>query len=193
MSRSRILVAGLFGGLAMFIWASIAHMILPLGRVGISEIKSNEPTVLAALHASLGNNAGFYFFPSIGDMANQAEAMKNYDAKLVTSPSGILIYHPPGAKSLTPGQLLTEFLVEMLEALLAVWLLGKTSITGFSARVAFVAVTGILASLPTNVSYWNWYGFPASYTITYMATEIIGFTLAGLAAAFVLSRPHRLT
>ena len=41
MSRSRILVAGLFGGLAMFIWASIAHMILPLGRVGISEIKSN--------------------------------------------------------------------------------------------------------------------------------------------------------
>jgi hypothetical protein len=40
--------------------------------------------------------------------------------------------------------------------------------------------------LATNVSYWNWYGFPGSYTAAYMAIEIIGFFVAGLAAAALL-------
>jgi hypothetical protein len=31
----RILLAGLLGGLAMFIWQSVAHVVLPLGEAGI--------------------------------------------------------------------------------------------------------------------------------------------------------------
>jgi hypothetical protein len=186
MSTSRVLFAGLAGGIAMFFWASIAHMATPLARVGISQINGNESAVLGALHASLGDKPGLYVYPSLDLNSPQADAMKAYDAKLVDNPSGILIYHPPGARSLTPGQLITEFLAEMLEAMLAIWLLSKTAITGMGGRIAFVASAGVLASLPTNISYWNWYGFPASYTAVYMLIEIIGFALAGTAAAFVL-------
>jgi hypothetical protein len=185
MTKTRVLIAGLLGGLAMFIWMSIAHMALPLARFGISNITSNEPAVLDSLHANLGNSSGMYVFPSLGD---EADAMKQYDAKLVSNPSGILIYHPPGGKSLTAKQLISEFLVELLEAVLAVWLLSKTVITSFGGRIGFVTIAGLLASLPTNISYWNWYGFPGSYTAGYMATQIIGFTVAGVAAAAVLRR-----
>ena len=87
--------------------------------------------------------------------------MKNYDAKLAVSPSGLLIYHPPGQQSLTPGQLISEFLAELLESLLAVVLLAQTRFTTFGTRLGFVTVVGILASLPTNVSYWIWWmAFP---------------------------------
>ncbi len=188
MSTARVLLAGLAGGIAMFFWASIAHMATPLARVGISQISGNEPALLNALHTSLGNKPGLYIFPALDLNASQADAMKAYDAKLVDNPSGILIYHPPGARSLTPGQLLTEFLAEMIEAVLAIWLLSKTAITSIAGRIGFVACAGLLASLPTNISYWNWYGFPGSYTATYMLIEIIGFTLAGVAASFVLRR-----
>ena len=34
----RILLAGVLGGIAMFVWASLAHMVLPLGQTGIKEI-----------------------------------------------------------------------------------------------------------------------------------------------------------
>jgi hypothetical protein len=61
-------------------------------------------------------------------------------------------------------------------------------ITSFGGRTGFVTIAGLLASLPTNISYWNWYGFPGSYTAGYMATQIIGFTVAGVAAAAVLRR-----
>jgi len=190
MTRGRVLMAGLAGGVAMFVWASLAHMVLPLGGVGITEIPSNETALLESMHQSLGNASGFYLFPSFGfeSAASRNDAMKNYDAKLVTNPSGLLIYHPPGAKSLTPGLLMTEFLVELLEALLAVWLLAQTAITSLGGRIGFVATAGLLASLPTNVSYWNWYGFPGSYTASYMAIQIAGFAIAGTAAALILRR-----
>jgi hypothetical protein len=183
-------MAGLAGGVGMFLWASLAHIVLPLGAVGIAEIPSGETALLASMHQSLGNSPGLYMFPSFGfnSAASRNDAMKNYDAKLVTNPSGLLIYHPPGAKSLTPGLLLIEFLTELLEAVLAVWLLAQTGIATLGGRIGFVAIAGLLASLPTNVSYWNWYGFPGSYTATYMAIQIAGFVVAGAIAALVLRR-----
>jgi hypothetical protein len=48
---------------------------------------------------------------------------------------------------------------------------------------------GLAASLTTNVSYWNWYGFPASYTLAYTFIDFAGYVAAGLAIAFVLRRP----
>lgn len=177
----------------MYFWASIAHMALPLATIGISQITANEPAVLDALHTSLGNAPGFYIFPSVGwkagdSSAQRADAMKNYDAKLLGNPSGILIYTPPGAHSITPGQLIAEFIAELVEAFLAVWLLCQTRITSIGGRIGFVAIAGLLASLPTNVSYWNWYSFPGSYTLAYIAIQIVGFVVAGAAAAFVLRR-----
>ena len=40
----RILLAGILGGIVMFVWTSIAHMTLPLGKAGINEIP-NESAV----------------------------------------------------------------------------------------------------------------------------------------------------
>jgi hypothetical protein len=39
----RILLAGVLGGIAMFVWKSITHMALPLGEAGIGEIVTNRP------------------------------------------------------------------------------------------------------------------------------------------------------
>jgi hypothetical protein len=41
----KILFAGILGGIAKFIWTSIAHLVLPLGEAGIREIP-NEYAVL---------------------------------------------------------------------------------------------------------------------------------------------------
>jgi len=49
----RILLAGVLGGIAMFVWTSIAHMALPLGEAGIGEIP-NESAVLGAIQSSMG-------------------------------------------------------------------------------------------------------------------------------------------
>lgn len=186
----RIVLAGLAGGVAMFVWSSVAHLLLPLGSTGVQEL-ANEAPVLTALRASLGDKSGLYFYPAMGlapDATAQQKnsAMQQYEQKLAANPSGLLIYHPPGETGLTPRRLATEFLTELLEAFLAVALLAQTRLRTFSARLTFVILAGVLAALATNVSYWNWYGFPGNYTVVYMFTQIMGFACAGIVAASIM-------
>ena len=61
----RIFLAGLLGGIAMFIWTSIAHMALPLGEAGIREIP-NEAAVLSAMQSNIAEKPGFIIFPGWG-------------------------------------------------------------------------------------------------------------------------------
>jgi hypothetical protein len=188
----KILLAGILGGIVMFIWTSIAHMFLPLGEAGISEIP-NESAVLSAMQSNIGQQTGLYIFPGPGVGKNATrqeknEAMKHMAEKMATNPSGILMYHAPG-RPFTIGKWLgIEFGTEFLEAILVVFLLAQTVIASFAGRVGFVLLAGILAALATNVSYWNWYGFPCVYTACYMFIQIIGFLCVGIVAAFVLGK-----
>ena len=186
----RILLAGILGGIAMFLWSSVAHMVLPLGQAGIKEIP-NEQSVLSAMQTGLGQTSGIYLFPGTGvgpDATRQQRnaAMRDYGQKLAANPSGLLIYHPPGAPALTAGQLTTEFLTEFVEALLLAFLLAQTRATTLGSRVGLAIVIALVGAITTNIPYWNWYGFPLSYTIPYAFTQIVGYAIAGIVAASFL-------
>jgi hypothetical protein len=188
----KILLAGILGGIVMFVWTSLAHMALPLGEAGIREIP-NESAVLSAMQSNIGDQTGLYIFPGPGvgkDATRQEknEAMKHMAEKIAANPSGILMYHAPG-RPFTLGKWLgVEFATELVEAILVVFLLAQTRIASFSGRVGFVVVAGILAAITTNISYWNWYGFPSVYTTSYMLIQIAGFFLVGVVAALVLPK-----
>ena len=189
---ARIIIAGILGSIAMFIWSFIGHDVLPLGHVGIREIPDAQ-AVLTAMQTSMGQTSGLYFFPGLGvgpnpTGAQEREAMKHRNEQLAANPSGILIYHPPGYVFSFGKSLGTEFGAEFLEALLVAFLLAQTSIASFGGRVGFALVAGILASIATNISYWNWYGFPGNYIAAYMCIQIVGFVCAGIVIALVLPK-----
>jgi hypothetical protein len=190
--NTRILVAGALGGIVMFIWSAIAHMVLPLGEAGLGEIP-NEQSLITAMQANIGDKSGLYIFPGpgVGESATRQEkheAMKKAMEKVATGPSGILMYN--SARPFSFGKYLgIEFAAEVVEAILAVFLLAQTRIASFGGRVGFVLVTGVLAAIATNISYWNWYGFPAVYTASYMLIQVVGFFCIGIVAALVLKKP----
>ena len=185
MLAKRTILAGLVAGVAMYVWSSVAHVVLPLGMVGFQEIP-NEAAVVEPMRGALGQTSGMYIFPGMGQ---PPASMQQYEAKLAAGPHGLLIYHPPGGKPMSAGQLITEFVTELVEALLAVFLLAQTRLTTFGGRVAFVAGVGLVAAITTNIPYWNWYGFPSSYTAAYMTIEIVAYIIAGLVAAGVMRSP----
>jgi hypothetical protein len=187
----KIFFAGILGGIAMFAWGFVAHMVLPLGEAGMKELP-NESAVRGALSSNIGEADGLYHFPGLGvgkDATRQErnEAMKRAMEKVTSGPSGLLVYHP--TRPFSFGKALgIQFVTEIVEALLAVFLLAQTRIAGFGGRVGFVFVAGVLAAIATNIPYWNWYGFPAVYTISYMSIQIIAFLWAGVVAALILRR-----
>jgi hypothetical protein len=174
----RILIAGILGGVALFFWGGLSHMVLGLGETGIQYLPQQAP-VMQALQASVPQS-GFYYFP-------QADASGKPPAEQVGGPHGFLIYHPTGASAMMTGQLVNECILNIVQALIAAFLLSLASgLTGYVSRVGFVALIGVLTGMATNIEYWNWYGFPANYTAGIVADKVIGFLVVGLVvAAFV--------
>jgi hypothetical protein len=193
MTTTRIFLTGVLGAIAMFAWTSIAHMALPLGEAGVQNTMNDDP-LLSALKSTVNDKPGLYIYPSMGlgpdaTHAQRSEAMKAFEAKLEKNPSGFFIYHPAGSRPMNMGKYLSiEFITELCEALLAVWLLAKTRIVTFGGRVGFVTAAGIMAGIATNVSYWNWWGFPGNYTTAYIFIQVVGFFLVGLVAAIMFRR-----
>src|SRR6202030_4264641 len=102
-----------------------------------------ETAVLDLLRKNIAENSGIYLFP--GALADV------------------------GSRSIVGShRLLVEFLNELAEAVLAVFLLSLIRLTIFGARLTFVQLVGVLAAIATNVAYSIWYGFPWSYTLAYM-------------------------
>src|SRR4051794_7330658 len=107
----RVLLAGVLGGIAMFVWSSVAHMGLPLGEAGVQQIAGEAP-LLASMQSTLKGN-GFYVFPNMpsGDHAE-------YTAKVASGPSGILVYADKRQVAMGP-MLGAEFGSELMQALIA--------------------------------------------------------------------------
>ena len=190
---TRILLAGLLGAVAMFAWTAIAHMALPLGEAGV-ENTTNDESLLSELKSTVKNKDGLCIYPTMGlppdaTHAQQSAAMEKYPEKLEKNPSGFFIFHPAGSRPMNMGKFLTiEFVTELCEALIVVWLLAQTRLVSFGGRLAFVTVAGMMAAIATNISYWNWWGFPMVYTASYIFIQVVGYFLVGIVAAIMFRR-----
>jgi hypothetical protein len=180
----RIILAGLAGAVAMFVWTAIAHMETPLGRVGFSQMP-NEPAVLKTMNESIGPAGALYMFPWVDP--KDPNMMEKFQKLEAANPSGLLLYHPAnhrGGGDMTP-LLVKEFVKQLVQALIAAWIVSMVA-ASYLGRVSVVAGIGISAAIATNVSYWNWYGFPADFTAAAIVIEIVSAIVAGLAIAAVL-------
>lgn len=184
----RKLLAGILGGLAYFAWSSIIHLGTGIAETGFQEIP-NEQAVVSAMKANIPND-GLYLFPGTGTPnpthAQRMAAMQQKVDQHYVGPGGILIFHPAQSFALNPRQLLTELATNIVQVLLAVFLLAQTSLASFAARWRFVTVAGVLAAISTNVSYWTFYGFPGDYTLAYVCILAMGFVCAGIVVAAII-------
>ena len=188
---TRVLLAGILGGVVMFIWNFVAHDLLPIGEMGVG-FMPNEDAVSGALQSNLGDNSGFYIFPTGGltpDATTEQKeaAMKKAVEQMASGAAGLLVYRPKRVFNF-PKRLIIQFATDVAEALLAVFLLAQTGIRGFGGKAGFILTAGILAAIATNVPYANWYGFPRDYTLGQMITMVVGFLLVGIVAALMLPR-----
>jgi hypothetical protein len=187
----RILIAAVIGGIVMFIWGAVAHMALGLGNPGIHP-PAHEDAVLATLHEGLGNEAGVYILPWLDPQSlHDPVAVKAYGAKASTSPYAWVVYLPQGGDMTHMGRQLTlQWLSDTLGALVLATLMSVAGL-GFGRRLGLAGAAAVFAWLATMVPYWNWYRFPASFTLAALVEQLVGWLFAGAAMAWWIGRRER--
>src|SRR5258705_8430909 len=103
----RIILAGLVGGLIVFVWSAIAHMALGLGQIGLKSLP-DEARVLQTFETSLPED-GLYFFPG-RDMSKATTPVEDaaWLERYRTGPGGLMVYHRRGGELNFPRLLLVE-------------------------------------------------------------------------------------
>ena len=181
----RMLIGGLVGGLAVYIWSFISHMVLPIGSAGISIIQQNEDVVLETMKTNI-SEPGLYFIPGIDPNTDMSsEAYKTWEEKYKTGPRGLLLFNPEGADPMSIGQLLTELLTNLIAGIIAAFLLFSL-IGSYWIRVYTVTLLGLFSWISISASYWNWYGFPGSFIVAEGIDQVIGWFLAGIVMAKIV-------
>jgi hypothetical protein len=172
ITARRLLVAAIAGGAVLFLWSALAWMVLPLH----STIKPlpDEKTVLSSMQQANAPR-GIYF---IGGEERSP------------GPQLLMVY-TPFTQAMSGGQLGRSLLFDIIAALGVAWLLSRAAARTFAARVLFVAIAGgLVAAVVADLPNWNWFAYPADYTLASMANRLIGWALAGLALAAIV-RPRR--
>src|SRR5260370_22668060 len=165
---SKILLAGVLGGLALFAWESVAHMALPLGEAGIRGLGEHEAPVLAAFRDHV-KEPGFYYFPAPEDKRGMTADQKGKDMQVgvqraASEPEGILIVYPQGRVVTLGTRLPIQLAADVVVMLIAAFLLSKaTMLKGYGSRVGFVTLMGLIPTLQPDMPPWTWHGFPGTY------------------------------
>lgn len=186
----RALVAGLLGGIVFFVWGAVAHMALPIGEMGMREATAEDP-VIAAMKDNLPG-PGVYLLPGLSPaQMEDAAAVAAYSAKAKASPYAFVVYQPQGEDGMAMGDNLgKQFATDVLSALVVAWVLSLAAIP-FRRRVLAAAALGLFSWLTISAPYWNWYRFPADFSLASLAEQVVGWTLAGAVIAWWLGRGER--
>jgi hypothetical protein len=185
----RILIAGLIGGIALFVWGVLAHVVLPIGEMGM-KVANHQDAAMTALQSSADKGAGVYMIPGIApEMWQDETAMNAFVTQYKDAPSAFVVYDPtpnPNLQSMG-GALTKQFINDVLMGLIAAWILGLAAVS-FGTRVMMGAALGVLAWLSTSVPYWNWYRFPMDFTLGALLDSGVGLFVASIPIAWWLGR-----
>ncbi len=186
MSRSiRVILAGIVGGVVMFVWGAVAHMVLPIGEMGVRSLPT-DPALTTAMTTNI-KERGFYFFPPYDPKDKSDAAMKAFEEKVKQGPNGVLIINPGPGEGMSPKKLGVEFGSNLAAAMLAACVLSRYC-GGRVCRTVAATMFGGIVWLSVNVSYWNWYEFPWDFTLGQALDSVLGWAVSGFAIALVLPK-----
>lgn len=183
----RVIIAALLGGIVLFAWGFAAHMLLPIGEMGVNQ-PQDEDVVLASVKTGLPT-PGIYMLPSMSpDKWGDEAAMKTWAEKAKVNPYAYVVVAPalPDPAAMGP-QLIKQFACNVFGSLIVAWLLAATA-WGFGARVLGAAGMGVFAWVASVVPMWNWYRFPTDFMIGGLIEQGVGWLLGGIAIAWWLGR-----
>jgi len=182
----RKLVAAVLGGIVVWMWGAVFHMLTPLGVADMKNEVAGENAVMSAMKSEFTQGDGIYLLPSmdLGDHGDEVR-IKAWAEKAKTGPYAFVIYRGdglPGDPAAMGPQILHQLLTSTIAAFLLAVVLGAVP-GSYSKRVSVATLFGVFAWLVVAVPQFTWYYFPRNFAMVGVLEHGVGWLLAGLIIA----------
>lgn len=185
----RILIAGIVGGILMFMMGAVGHMVFQLQ----SRAMAKFPDEKAFVEQVKGHNLkpGMYDFPAATPEAqSDTKAYEALNERYKAGPSGLLLIMPTGEDMMGPQTLAMELIANTLAALLAAWIVSLLPANvNFFQRWGVLFLMGVIGWLSLTASYGIWYRFPPQFVHDELYCAMLEWAVAGAAIAAIVRRP----
>jgi hypothetical protein len=190
----RVLIAGVVGGILVFIMGAVEHAALGLQSRTMLRVP-DEQTFIEHLK-SRNLKPGLYDFPAMPANVKEKDQAKLYDeinARYKAGPAGLLLIAPTGEDMMGAKTLGLEWASNTIAAMLVAWIVSLMGAdTGFLRRWLSVVAIGVVGWLSLTASYGIWYRFPHAFCHDELYCVLLEWVVAGLAIAAIVRRPPAL-
>jgi len=182
----QLILAGILGGLAAFIWGAISWTVLPWHVATMDNLPEVE--AFSAEFNEKIPEGGVYLSPG-APHGDEAE-MQKIEQMHAAGPVGQLFILKEGVKMMDPVLMLRGFLLMVGASLFGAGLLTWSAplLRRYGQRVLFVTLIGAAAVFSTRLIDWNYWYYPAGYTFVNAVDLLITWFIIGLVTA-ALVRP----
>lgn len=184
MNRVRVILAGIVGGIFMFVGGFLTHGVLQIDNMFMKDLPSEAP-VVSSIQDTISQR-GWYVFPAREKLMATEEGQKELKEKWSKGPTGIVIYNPKGGQdevTLMSIEALSNVALCIILAAVLMRVAGSKP-----TRIALATLLGVAAWLAIDVSYWNWDKFPDTYVLAGLIDQGVSWFLAGTAITLVLGK-----
>ncbi len=178
----KLIIAGLVGGLILFIWQLLSFMMLQIHGSQM-QFTDKQDEILAALEAS-GIDEGEYFLPNTASTAPSEEDRVAYIEKYSGKPWAKVSYHKELNMSMGMN-MIRGFLIDIVAAFLLAWLLLKFRDLNMKTSVIASLAVGLIGYL--TISYLNSVWFETS-SWPELIDAVIQWGLVGVWLGWFLNR-----
>ena len=179
MSKQNIL-ATILGGIVLFVWSAIAWTAIPWPGEPLRSF-ANEAAVEAAITAN-ATQPGNYILPNPHRPGLTTEQTGALADKMMRGPMMFAAIRL-GPMRPFPVLLGLAFVMYLVSALIATFLLSNTAGLSYGQRVLFVILCGVLIFVGGKLDEWIWWSFSTTYLLIEFVAIVVGWILAGLVIA----------
>jgi hypothetical protein len=185
-----VLLGGIAGGVALFVWSVVAWTLLPLHQSSLRALAAEDRVVAALVEAR--TPGGLYVIPGRREPAEKskdglAAAEQDWEDRATRGPIATLAYRPGGR---SPGRMFRPMArglgLAIAAAVFSAWALSRARIANHFGRAAFVLGMGCFAWLLGPAMQWNWFAFPADYTLAVLLDTVGGWAIVGIVQAGIV-------
>ncbi|MCB1060102.1 MAG: hypothetical protein KDB65_07715 [Calditrichaeota bacterium] len=185
---ARFILAGVFGGLAMFMWGAISHMFLPWHDATYNTFR-DEDLVTEVMMKEAGES-GIYIAP-MGDVLNpnltgeaKHTARDEMWQKSLRGPNVFVSFRREGMSGMATPMIL-DLLTLIVMAFVMLFLLQAVPQLTWMGKVLFVVIVGTLGMALVQMEQWIWWSFSSGYVLVNIVDGAVRWAVGGMVLAKV--------